>query len=118
MYTASNILTEKRCNCHDIIHCKCPQDMKCLVRLADFDSAKPIKSPIIPQNRSLPFIPKTPDECGKVMGTPGYRAPEVDTCSCTFTCTCMLACTVHVHALCVICISYPPLLPYAQCSNS
>ena len=98
MYTAANILTEKQCNCRDIIHCKCPQAMKCLVRLADFDSAKPIKSPMIPQNRSpLPYIPKTPDECGKVMGTPGYRAPEVDACSCTGVY--MYICILKAHIL-------------------
>ena len=77
--TASNVLIHKTCNCADVFRCTCPQRYKYVVQIADFDSARSPSSSN--QNvASIPEVPcvlKTSEECMKVMGTPGYRAPEV-----------------------------------------
>lgn len=78
---ASNILVRKRetCLCQDILHCKCPEDQKCEVMLADFDSLKETayhcEATHIPVG--ITCSAKTPEQAKKVMGTPGHRAPEV-----------------------------------------
>ena len=76
---ASNILVKKRCSCADIFTCACPESDKCLLKLADFDSVKPFQPRVLARHCQewKPYVPMSEEECGKVMGTPGYRAPEV-----------------------------------------
>ena len=83
VHTGSNILIKKKCCCFDIFKCECRR--KCIVKLSDFDSVKQFK-----KNEFMrqyfewnPYVCMSPDECEKVMGTPGYRAPEVRN-SCTY----------------------------------
>ena len=60
--------------------CECHDDDKCLVKLSDFDSVKPfppLEVEDIATYWDRWYIPMSPKECGDVMGTPGYRAPEV-----------------------------------------
>lgn len=80
---ASNILVKRRCNCTDIFSCVCPESGKCLVKLADFDSVKSFESRVFARlcQEWRPYVPMTEEECAKVMGTPGYRAPEVRRCN-------------------------------------
>ena len=76
---ASNILIRKHkaCPCQDVLHCKCPEERKCEVKLADFDSLKESQFPR--DVRGVPYksTPKTPEQVKKIMGTIGHRAPEV-----------------------------------------
>jgi serine/threonine protein kinase len=74
---ASNILIKKSCDCDSIFTCLCHKSAKCLVKLADFDSVKQFqRKEFVRHLEWMPYVPMTPEECGKVMGTPGYRAPE------------------------------------------
>ena len=78
--TASNILIRKRCGCSgDVFRCHCPEDVKCLVKLSDFDSVKTFQRKEFPgwHQEWWPYVQMSPEECEQVMGTPGYRAPEV-----------------------------------------
>jgi serine/threonine protein kinase len=78
--TASNILIRKRCGCSGgVFRCPCPEDAKCLVKLSDFDSVKTFQRKEFPgwHQEWWPYVRMSPEECEQVMGTPGYRAPEV-----------------------------------------
>ena len=74
---ANNVLIRRRytCNCLNIFQCECRY--KCQVKLADFDSVKQFEVLLQYCQEWLPYIHMSPEECEKVMGTPGYRAPEV-----------------------------------------
>ena len=79
---ASNVLLKYRCGCGDVFRCVCPEDLKCLVQLSDFDSVKPFqwKEFVNEQKQELDwslYVHMNSKECKEVMGTPGYRAPEV-----------------------------------------
>ena len=65
----TNILYLKRCNCVDILHCKCPQDNKCDIMLADFDSLEAYLSSC--------YSPKFSGVVVTPAGTRYYRSPEV-----------------------------------------
>ena len=78
--TASNILIKKRCGCSEgVFTCSCREEAKCQVKLSDFDSVQRFQSKeFLGWHQDWwPYVPLTPEECGRVMGTPGYRAPEV-----------------------------------------
>ena len=70
---ASNILIGE-CSCRDTLHCLCPKVSKFQVLLADFDSMKQTKMGRDPA--TLPMVECVEDN-KKLMGTLGYRAPEV-----------------------------------------
>ena len=79
IYAATNVLIKRRCGCVDVFKCFCREDHKCLVKLADFDSVKPFQSKEFHgwHMEWWPYVRMSPEECEAVMGTPGYRAPEV-----------------------------------------
>ncbi len=81
-HTANNVLILRKCSCPDILHCRCPKQNKCEVKLADFDSLKKT----LYKRSAAQFVKLCCDSLmndmdrNKVKGTPAYRAPEVCTC--------------------------------------
>ncbi len=75
LYVADNILIGE-CSCGKGLYCSCEESGKFQVYLADFDSMNetllPRKPAAFPPTE---FVSRSATD--KIMGTPGYRAPEV-----------------------------------------
>ena len=78
-YPVTNILVLCNCDCPSVFLCQCSHD-KPSIKLGDFDSAKKVKT-ASPESYhfygNFPVTRKVPEECARVLGTPGYRSPEV-----------------------------------------
>ena len=96
---AHNILIQYQCSHNhatDSVFC-CTEEKRCSVKICDFDSVKGFRSSCYKADKTTP---KTEKEIDKVLGTKGYRAPEVSRvlvihCAHTYC----IPSYVHVHEL-------------------
>ena len=107
--TVSNVLVRMDCSCQNALECQCHPSAKPCIQLADFDSVKKV-STLSPRAYQMyhefPVTQRTREMCGRVLGTPGYRAPEVQQCNDVYThycisqlvsSDCFLVSKLHVH---------------------
>ena len=78
-YPVTNILVFRDYDCPSVFLFQCSHN-KPSIQLGDFDSAKKIKT-ASPESYhyydNYPVTRKVPEECARVLGTPGCRSPEV-----------------------------------------